>query len=93
MSTDFDVLIDESILTELANKYSLILWNDDYNTFDHVIECLRIICKHEEKQAEQCAMIVHSKGKCQIKSGELQELQDMKDHLIDQGLSVTIQKN
>ena len=57
--------------TELEKKIvevkQIILYNDDGNTFDHVIECLIKICKHESEQAEQCAYIVHYKGKCFVK--------------------------
>lgn len=90
---DSDILLDESILTELANSYYLILWNDDFNTFDHVIVCLITICEHEQLQAQQCALIVHNKGKCKIKSGPLEKMKFYKTALVEQGLSVTIEKN
>ena len=55
----------------------LILHNDDYNTFDHVINCLVSICDHDEIQAEQCAHIVHNNGKCSIKKGVFEKLEPM----------------
>jgi ATP-dependent Clp protease adaptor protein ClpS len=60
------------------------------NSFDHVIECLVRICHHEEIQAEQCATIVHYKGKCAIKSGDRGELTAMCQALLDEGLSAVI---
>jgi ATP-dependent Clp protease adaptor protein ClpS len=68
------------------------LFNDDVNTFDHVIECLVRICKHEPLQAEQSALIVHFKGKCCVKKGEHSELAAMCQALCDEGLSATISK-
>ncbi len=71
----------------------LVLYNDDVNTFDHVIECLIDICNHEPEQAEQCAVIVHTKGKCAIKLGDYDFLYPMNISLSDRGLSVTIENN
>ena len=68
----------------------LILYNDDVNTFDHVIASLVDICNHGVHQAEQCAYIVHFKGKCDVKNGTFEELHPMKDKLTSKGLSVTI---
>lgn len=69
---------------------SLILHNDDVNTFEHVIESLIEICGHEEQQAEQCALITHLKGKCEVKTGPLVKLEPLKQSLSDRKLSVTI---
>jgi ATP-dependent Clp protease adaptor protein ClpS len=74
-----------------ANKYSLILYNDDVNTFDHVINCLIRICQHDIIQAEQCAWLVHNKGKCAIKSGRLSNLKKMLNSLTESGLSAQIE--
>lgn len=68
----------------------LILYNDDRNTFDHVINCLMEICDHDIIQAEQCAYIANYKGKCDIKKGEYQYLKKLKNALIEKGLIVTI---
>ncbi|MDR1864225.1 MAG: ATP-dependent Clp protease adaptor ClpS [Bacteroidales bacterium] len=68
----------------------LILHNDDVHTFDYVITSLIEICKHDVHQAEQCAYIVHYKGKCDVKKGSYDFLHPMKDRLADKGLSVTI---
>ncbi len=70
---------------------NLILHNDDFNTFDWVIECLVDICKHSYEQAEQCSLLVHFKGKCAVKEGEEEKLKPLKDGLTDRGLSATIE--
>ena len=75
-----------------ADFYNLILYNDDFNTFDHVIESLVDICNHEPIQAEQCAYIVHYTGKCDVKNGYFPSLKPLKSALIEKGLSVTIEK-
>ncbi len=63
------------VLDEVAESFQVILYNDDVNTFDWVIECLVEICEHETLQAEQCALLVHFKGKAVVKSGGLEEMQ------------------
>ncbi|MFN4973120.1 MAG: ATP-dependent Clp protease adaptor ClpS [Bacteroidota bacterium] len=80
------------VLDEIGMPAELLLFNDDVNTFDHVIECLVRICKHEPLQAEQSALIVHFKGKCCVKKGEHSELAAMCQALCDEGLSATISK-
>lgn len=76
---------------DLESKYSLVLHNDDHNSFDFVIECLIDVCGHEYTQAEQCALITHFKGKCDVKSGTYKSLKPLKDDLINKGLGVTIE--
>ena len=68
----------------------LILHNDDFNSFDFVIETLIDVCKHDPLQAEQCSLIVHYKGKCAVKSGAFDELKPKYDELTSRGLTVTI---
>lgn len=70
--------------------YKLVLWNDDVNTFDFVIECLIEICKHTPEQAEQCTILVHYKGKCTVKTGDMETLKPMHDKLISRGLTSEI---
>jgi ATP-dependent Clp protease adaptor protein ClpS len=69
----------------------LVLYNDDINTFDYVMSCLIEVCDHNIIQAEQCAMITHYKGKCDIKKGSYSKLQVMKEQLIEKGLRVSIE--
>ncbi len=84
---------DEDILTlteeELGKK--LVVHNDDINTFEWVIQSLMEICNHQFVQAEQCAYIVHFKGKCSVKEGELDRLRPMKEGLTDRGIQATIE--
>jgi ATP-dependent Clp protease adaptor protein ClpS len=75
---------------EEAKAYHLILHNDDFNTFDYVIESLIEVCRHNNEQAEQCAFITHYNGKCEVKSGDQDELTLLKDKLNSKGLTVSI---
>lgn len=81
----------KNVIKETAQK-SLVLHNDDVNTFDHVIDCLVEICNHEPEQAEQCAMIVHYKGKCAVKIGTYELLLPMTEALLNRGLTATIEE-
>jgi ATP-dependent Clp protease adaptor protein ClpS len=73
-----------------ARVRDLVLYNDDHNTFDYVIEALVEICEHDMLQAEQCTHIVHYNGKCIVKSGTYSLLNPMRTALCDRGLSATI---
>ena len=73
------------------NKVSLVLHNDDVNTFDFVISNLMEVCEHSLPQAEQCALITHHKGKCEIKLGESSVLKPMQSILQEKGLIVTLE--
>jgi ATP-dependent Clp protease adaptor protein ClpS len=85
---------EELILEDIAlgEEHQLILFNDDVNTFDHVIESLVEICRHDLLQAEQCATIVHFKGKCSVKNGDYNKLEPMCTALLDRGLSAAIEQ-
>ncbi len=82
---------EEAVIEQKVSIYSIILYNDDYNTFDHVISCLIQICSHEVIQAEQCAWIVHTNGKCVVKTGEYEKLEPMCTALLNKGLSAIIE--
>ena len=69
----------------------LVVFNDDFNTFDHVISTLMKVCSHSPEQAEQCTWIIHYKGKCSVKKGTFEELKPMKDGIIDAGIDAKIQ--
>jgi ATP-dependent Clp protease adaptor protein ClpS len=77
----------------LSNPYVLILENDDWNSFDHVINCLIKFCGHEYEQASQCAHIVHYNGKCDVKYGDFETISTMKEKLQNAGLCVTMDVN
>ncbi len=78
----------DSIQDEELKK--LILWNDDVNTFDFVIESLVEVCGHNPMQAETCALIAHYKGKCPVKSGDLEELKPVYTEMTNRNLTVEI---
>ena len=80
------------VLTDVDTGFVIILYNDDVNTFDHVITCLIKYCKHPPEQAEQCAMLVHFKGKCAVKSGSETELVPICSALTDKGLSAVLEE-
>ena len=75
-----------------GEKYSLILYNDEINTFDHVIKSLVEVCGHDSVQAEQCALIVHLKGSCEIKSDIREVLLVMSRSLNAKGLNSQVIK-
>ena len=79
------------LLEEKVTTHSIILYNDDFNTFDHVISCLIQICNHELIQAEQCVWIVHTNGKCIVKTGEYKQLEPLCTLLLEKGLSAIIE--
>jgi ATP-dependent Clp protease adaptor protein ClpS len=74
----------------LTDRMELILFNDDVNSFDFIIESLVEVCGHDPVQAEQCAMIAHFKGKCSVKSGTLSELTPMNNELNGRGISTLL---
>ncbi|MGB5418197.1 ATP-dependent Clp protease adaptor ClpS [Algibacter sp.] len=81
-----ELLVEEAVLTQ----NEIVLFNDDVNTFDHVIDTLIYACEHTAEQAEQCAILVHYKGKCTVKTGEYKELKPRCSMLLDAGLSAEI---
>jgi ATP-dependent Clp protease adaptor protein ClpS len=90
MSTK-ELIAEEVLVSEaVKNNNEIVLFNDDVNTFDHVIATLIHVCKHTSEQAEQCAILVHYKGKCTVKTGDLQELKPQCTQLLEAGLSAEI---
>lgn len=77
---------------ELEEGWAIILYNDDFNTFEWVIECLVKYCNHDSMQAEQCAWIVHTKGKCSVKTGDFSVLLPVCNALCDSGLSAKLEQ-
>lgn len=73
-----------------APSHEIILYNDDFNTFDHVIETLVRVCEHTPIQAEQCSLIVHYNGKCGVKQGDIEDLKPRCTQLLEAGLSAEI---
>lgn len=84
-------ILEEVLLQEKTTKSNeIVLYNDDVNSFDHVIDCLIATCDHSPLQAEQCSLIVHYNGKCTVKTGELSDLKPRCTQLLEAGLSAEI---
>ena len=81
----------EEVLTEIEEPFHLIVWNDEVNTFEWVIETLMEICNHTYEQAEQCAYIIHYKGKYAVKQGTYDDLKPMCDAITDRGIGATVE--
>lgn len=90
MSTQEKVLEELLVAEDTAQQNEIVLFNDDVNTFDHVIETLINVCDHSSEQAEQCSLIVHYKGKCTVKTGEYDDLKPRCSRLLQAGLSAEI---
>jgi len=92
-STSINELEEVMLLEETAasEKSTLIVYNDDFNTFDWVIQSLMEICMHTFEQSEQLSLLVHYKGKAVVKTASFNVLKPMKDALIDRGLSAVIE--
>lgn len=82
---------DVDVLTQLDEYCTLIVWNDEVNSFDWVIETLVEVCGHSPEQAEQCAIIIDSKGKYAVKVGSYDTLKPMCDAITDRGIGATIE--
>ena len=90
-ATQIDADSDVAVLTDTEQPYSLIVWNDEVNTFDWVIETLVEVCNHTEEQAEQCAMLIHFKGKYAVKNGDYDTLKPMCDAITERGIGATLE--
>lgn len=77
--------------SDILDLKDLILYNDEVNSFDFVIESLIDVCRHDREQAEQCTLIAHFKGKCGIKSGNIHDLKPFEKELTKRGLTVSIE--
>ena len=80
-----------ALLEDVKQELKLIVYNDDVNTFDWVIECFVKVCSHSTSQAEQLSYIIHFKGKATVKTGDRKELRPMRDALVERGLSAVIE--
>ncbi|MFY9308368.1 MAG: ATP-dependent Clp protease adaptor ClpS [Bacteroidia bacterium] len=89
VETQTEVLIE--LEEEIVADKQIILYNDDFNTFDFVIEALINVCKHDPIQAEQCTFLVHYKGKCAVKKGSYEELEPMCTALLERNLTAEIE--
>ncbi|AFM05790.1 hypothetical protein Fleli_3470 [Bernardetia litoralis DSM 6794] len=94
LSTDFYSSTETETLEEVETKteegHRLIVFNDEVNTFDNVIEALVDVCEHSAAQAEQCTLIIHFKGKCSVKEGSWNDLVPMRNAICDRGISAEV---
>ncbi len=87
MVEEVEVLLEELIDID---ECELVVFNDDFNTFEHVAKILIKVCQHSPEQAEQCTLIVHFKGKCSVKKGSRSKLKPMCEAILDAGIQAAI---
>jgi ATP-dependent Clp protease adaptor protein ClpS len=83
---------ETDLLDTLETSFNLIVWNDNVNTFEWVIETLVDVCGHSQEQAEQCAFIIHFQGKYAVKQGDYETLKPMREEITNRGISATIEE-
>ena len=88
--TETEEFLELDVLTKEEHEKNIVLYNDDVNTFEWVIECLTKYCGHDLIQAEQCATLVHYTGKCAVKNGSFEKLKPICETLLEKGLSAEI---
>ena len=85
-----DELTDVLEAVETTDLMDLVVFNDDVNTFEHVTRTLIKVCKHTAEQAEQCTLIIHYKGKCQVKNGTFDFLRPLREAICEAGIDARI---
>lgn len=89
-----DVSIEEEVelleVIEITEQMELVVFNDDFNTFEHVIRTLIKVCKHSPEQAEQCTWLIHHKGRCTVKLGTFDFLKPYRDAICEEGIDAKI---
>jgi ATP-dependent Clp protease adaptor protein ClpS len=89
-----DVFTEEEVelleVIEITEQMELVVFNDDFNTFDHVIRTLIKVCKHTPEQAEQCTWLIHHKGRCTVKMGTFDFLKPYRDAICEEGIDAKI---
>ena len=91
MNPFYDEQDDVLVVEKEATTKKLVIFNDEVNTFDFVIETLKKVCNHSPEQAEQCTMIIHYNGKCSVKEGSPNKLKPLWEAVLDRGISAEIQ--
>lgn len=86
-----ETLFDEQIDEIVVDKYDLVIYNDDHNTFEFVIDTLIEVCGHSLLQAEQCTLLIHYKGKCAVKSGDFDMIASMRNDICRRGISAEVE--
>ncbi len=91
-----DVFVEEEILVaddiDQGNPAQLIVYNDDHNTFDWVIQCFIEVLKHSFIQSEQLSMMIHFNGKAIVKTGRFKKLNEWRRALVDRGLNAVVER-
>jgi ATP-dependent Clp protease adaptor protein ClpS len=87
---DSDVALEEDI--DIGRASQIVVYDDDFNTFDHVIRCFVRILGHTSFQSEQLAMLIHNTGRASVKGGPYEALEPLKDALVERGLSAVIEE-
>lgn len=90
LEAELEELVEVLEETGEEDTRDLIVYNDDFNTFEHVIQTLIKVCKHNPQQAEQCTFIIHYKGKCVVKKGLYKELKPMREGITERGIKAAI---
>jgi ATP-dependent Clp protease adaptor protein ClpS len=92
MNTEYqeDELVEVLDAVETTDVMDLVVFNDDVNTFEHVTRTLIKVCKHTQEQAEQCTLIIHYKGKCQVKNGTFDFLRPLREAICEAGIDARI---
>jgi ATP-dependent Clp protease adaptor protein ClpS len=80
-------VLEDTVISDIKD---LVVYNDEVNTFDHVINTLIKVCKHTQEQAEQCTLIIHYRGKCTVKNGSFDELAPMRNAICKRGISAEV---
>lgn len=83
-----EALLEVEVIDQ--KEYDLVVYNDDVNTFEHVIATLIDVCSHSIHQAEQCTIIIHYKGKCTVKKGDFETLAPMRNDICRRGISAEV---
>ncbi|HQV54110.1 MAG: ATP-dependent Clp protease adaptor ClpS [Chitinophagaceae bacterium] len=90
-NTNTDEEVDLDVLTSTEDPCHLVVWNDEINTFEWVIETLIEICGHSFEQAEQCSLIIHQNGKYAVKNGSYDDLKPLCDAITERGINATVE--
>lgn len=88
--TEIEVLEQQDVEVDEIKLYTIMVFNDDINTFDYVIETLIDVCGHSQEQAEQCTLLIHFKGKCAVKNGDFDELAPIRNAICKRGISAEV---
>lgn len=91
LQTEWQEEVDVLVAEDLDEEKRLVVHNDDFNTFDHVINTLIRVCKHDPHQAEQCTYIIHYRGRCAVKNGAYTELKPLREGISEAGIKATIE--